>query len=451
MLRRSRGGARLLAQVLVVVCLESVSDGAAFSSSVFTEVGKPENALPGRPISSDRIGPLVQLRAHKPARAGARVSMGVSAPSVSAKRAPAPAEQKPGRPAGSAGEFRAFKPGADDACVPELCQESWDYLPRSLPGLLASPDDFPHVLQDGAGKVVAIGNVQRMDATRGWVQAIRVHPERKGEGFGTAMTEHLAALCTRLGARCALTSTTADNLPMLRVFDKTGFRRVAAARSFPTLAIVESVAERHAGGVSYLNALGVAGGGWDDARLAAAAAGFQPCGSAAEAAATLDAVVTEARAAGVATLPVVIAEYRVFSLQQPEVQAALAAGRVFVRAAGPDGRGAALLVVRRAPTMRGRWIAGLTAADARAVRPALARAALAVGTESFQLFFSELGGAETAALFSDRGVWGGAAPPGAPRDAPRDAHEAGDASGEDLAVGEEAAFGGYILLERSLG
>lgn len=499
MLRRSRGGTRFLAKLLVLIVLELVSEGAAFNSlplPAYADGGVSCKApctdgAPALSVASSRLQ-VQKLRACQAPRSGARVTMGVSA-AASSQRAQALSDRKreaayPQVPNGAdaaaenaAKLFRKFDPAVDQGCVPVICCESWDYLPRSLTGLLESPDDHPHVLQDAGGEVVAIGNVQLMDSTSGWIQAIRVHPERKGRGHGTSMTERLAGLCVDLGARKALTSTTFDNHAMLRVFAKTGFTRRVRARSFPNGALLEAVEGTHTGGASFLTALSVAGGeAWDDARCSATARDLLVCSSEAEAAAALAEVVAEARGKGLDTLPMIMAEYRVFALRQPEVLAALAAGRVFVKRAGPDGRGAALLVIRRSPTMRGRWIAGLTAADPATVLPALARTALCTPGENFQMFFSDFSPSDerdgegregTEALFSDWRPEGAADGPssglketsaegkaqyldGTVVDAETPYMQGVDArlrggAGRG-AIGRQDSFGGFMVLEKDL-
>ena len=127
-LRGSRGGARFLAKFIVLLCLERVSDCAAFNSLPLPglkEGGLSWKVPDGTSLSVSSSRDQVQkLRACQPARSGAhRVSMGVSTTSSPDKReAPRTATAAPSVEAdaeGNAGRvFRKFDPAVDQVHPP---------------------------------------------------------------------------------------------------------------------------------------------------------------------------------------------------------------------------------------------------------------------------------------------------------------------------------------------
>jgi len=129
-LRGSRGGARFLAKFIVLLCLERVSDCAAFNSLPgLKEGGLPglkEGGLSGRtslPVSASRAQ-VQKLRACQPLPH--RVSMGVSTTASADKReAPpgrtattAPSEVDADGNAPSGRVFRKFDPAVDQVHLP---------------------------------------------------------------------------------------------------------------------------------------------------------------------------------------------------------------------------------------------------------------------------------------------------------------------------------------------
>jgi len=335
-------------------------------------------------------------------------------------QAPAAPAEKPSeklrRERAAAATFRAWRSEDDEPCLKRICHLEWDYLPRMIGKFSESCEDHPRVLVrpgDGNGascdKVVALGNLQHMNAATTWLQAIRVDPAEEGSGYGSELMTRLLTYSKDLGCSVAMSSTSTSNARMLHIFDKLGFRRRLDVAFFPSssglqAAInasrltlrpgstaehadleadaavdVEEAAMGSEDTPCFLESLGVER--QQLLRWREEAEAWEVCRDVEEVERVMEHVGEEARAKGLdVAVGFVCAEYRVYSVRQREIASAILDGRVLVcrgdraRGSGRGGGGWGVMVVRRSSEMRGRAICGLTTACEELVGPALAKA-----------------------------------------------------------------------------
>ena len=103
---------------------------------------------------------------------------------------------------------------------------SWgDYVGERLDEWLAAPDSMTVVAEAG-GEAVAIARGALLSPTEAWSQGLRVHPDHRRRGLGTALLEHLATWAGAAGARVMRLSAETGNGPALSLFPGLGFRPI---------------------------------------------------------------------------------------------------------------------------------------------------------------------------------------------------------------------------------
>jgi GNAT superfamily N-acetyltransferase len=76
------------------------------------------------------------------------------------------------------------------------------------------------------GRAAIAGGARYVVAQPGTAEmAFAVVDEYQGQGIGAALMRHLAAIATRAGVRTLIAEVLPDNLPMLKVFEQSGFPR----------------------------------------------------------------------------------------------------------------------------------------------------------------------------------------------------------------------------------
>lgn len=125
----------------------------------------------------------------------------------------------------------------------ELCKDVWGgtgYLPATAHRYKDDPDCKFLVLEalatgtngdgGGVGSLVAAGNLRTMDppkATSAWIEAVRVPPDREGQGICTLLLRELCHRARSRGKISEILSSTIDaNRPMKTVFGKPGIDMV---------------------------------------------------------------------------------------------------------------------------------------------------------------------------------------------------------------------------------
>jgi GNAT superfamily N-acetyltransferase len=121
--------------------------------------------------------------------------------------------------------FRPAEPRDRDA-VFAICAHTWadgDYIPRLWDAWLADPEGTFAVGVDADGTVVALGKLSVPGPGEGWLEGLRVAPERRGGGWGRALTAHLTACAWAQGLRRVGFITEDANAPMHRVAAALGY------------------------------------------------------------------------------------------------------------------------------------------------------------------------------------------------------------------------------------
>jgi len=72
-------------------------------------------------------------------------------------------------------------------------------------------------------KIMAIGAIRKVSATRGEIKRIRVHRKCQRRGYGQTILSRLLELAAELGYTELCLDATVDNTPAQRLFEKCGF------------------------------------------------------------------------------------------------------------------------------------------------------------------------------------------------------------------------------------
>ena len=120
--------------------------------------------------------------------------------------------------------IRAAQP-KDKRAVRALCARIWsdDYI----------PDQFDEWVRDRRGRfwvavedghLIGIAKLTLIGEREAWLHALRVDPQHRRKGVGTALLEHRLERARRLGARVARLDTQEDNTAVHRMMRRFGFR-----------------------------------------------------------------------------------------------------------------------------------------------------------------------------------------------------------------------------------
>ncbi len=100
-------------------------------------------------------------------------------------------------------------------------------------------DDLHHIemvyLQNGGeflvgvldGQIVAMGALERIDATHAQIKRMRVHPDHQRRGYGQAILTHLETRAVELGYTRLTLDTTTLQVGAQRFYEKNGYRQFA--------------------------------------------------------------------------------------------------------------------------------------------------------------------------------------------------------------------------------
>jgi len=127
-------------------------------------------------------------------------------------------------------EIRRARP-EDRQTVMEICAHTWeggDYIPEVWDEWLAD-EQGPLLVGVLDGEVVAVEKIRWTAPQEVWLEGLRVHPERRGKGIGTALFHHALEWARAHGARMARLATGADNLPVHRMVEAVAFQRVLSS------------------------------------------------------------------------------------------------------------------------------------------------------------------------------------------------------------------------------
>ncbi len=121
----------------------------------------------------------------------------------------------------------------DERRVRALCARIWkdDYLPECFGAWVRDRRGRLWVAVED-GRVVGVAKLTLLGDRECWLHALRVDPAYRRRGVATALLEHRLARARRLGARVARLDTSEDNVAVLRLMRRYGFRRVERATSY---------------------------------------------------------------------------------------------------------------------------------------------------------------------------------------------------------------------------
>lgn len=126
----------------------------------------------------------------------------------------------------------------DEAAVAAFAADTWpdrefsDYVPAAFPVWVESedPDARVVVAVDEADRPVGVCRAQLLTDEEAWIQGIRVHPDHRGAGVGTALTDHLAGWAADRGATVMRNMVFGWNEAGIAQSRAAGFRAVTALR-----------------------------------------------------------------------------------------------------------------------------------------------------------------------------------------------------------------------------
>ncbi len=119
----------------------------------------------------------------------------------------------------------------DHSAIASFTKEtfSWgDYVIRVYKDWLADPDGIVMVAADADDRAVAMAKVAMLSAHEAWGQGIRVHPDWRRRGVGSAVSDELWAWAAERGARVVRLMIEDWNEPAIAQVDRMRFR--AASR-----------------------------------------------------------------------------------------------------------------------------------------------------------------------------------------------------------------------------
>lgn len=121
-------------------------------------------------------------------------------------------------------KIREYKPD-DYSQILEICSFIWDgndYLPKRITDYYEDNKSYPMIIED-EGKVASVGNMRFITDEIVWLEAMRTHPEFRGRGFGTALTNAQIEKAINLGARQIWLFTSSLNEATKKITEKLGF------------------------------------------------------------------------------------------------------------------------------------------------------------------------------------------------------------------------------------
>jgi len=140
-------------------------------------------------------------------------------------------------------EFRPIV-RADRERILEIAARTWeghDYMPAVFDRWVAAERSyFGGLTLDG--KLVGCGRILRLDARRGWLEGLRVHPDHYGAGLGRAISRHVIARALAMELTELLFSTYFRNHASIAISEALGFRRIASYTHLEREALPERAA-----------------------------------------------------------------------------------------------------------------------------------------------------------------------------------------------------------------
>lgn len=116
----------------------------------------------------------------------------------------------------------------DEDDVLEIARHTWDghdYIPYYFDTWLIDKDSHP-VGVEYDGHIIALANLRVIDDGKtGWMEALRVHPDYRGKGLATTLTQHVVQLARSIPVKRIRYTTGVDNETSLHLAESVGMKR----------------------------------------------------------------------------------------------------------------------------------------------------------------------------------------------------------------------------------
>lgn len=99
-----------------------------------------------------------------------------------------------------------------------------DYVPHLFHSWLANPDSVALVCVDGSDRPLALCHAVMLSEREGWLEGVRVHPDHRRSGMGSALNQAGVAWLADRGARVVRLAIEENNLGARSQVEKLGYR-----------------------------------------------------------------------------------------------------------------------------------------------------------------------------------------------------------------------------------
>ena len=125
--------------------------------------------------------------------------------------------------------IRPARPDDRESIVPWTTDTfAWgDYVPQRFTAWIEAKDSEVLVAVDGSDVPVALCHVLMLSPTEAWLEAARVHPERRRSGIGSRLNEAGVEWARQRGARVIRLATVASNLAARNQVKGLGYREAS--------------------------------------------------------------------------------------------------------------------------------------------------------------------------------------------------------------------------------
>lgn len=129
----------------------------------------------------------------------------------------------------------------DTPAMQEITRTIWDghdYVPREWDHWLSDASGCLAIAELG-GRVVGLARLTRFGEYDWWDQALRVHPDFRGQGIASHLHKYLLEYWERTGTGILRMTTTADRFPVHHLAEQSGFERIGEFTFFAAPAILD--------------------------------------------------------------------------------------------------------------------------------------------------------------------------------------------------------------------
>jgi ribosomal protein S18 acetylase RimI-like enzyme len=117
---------------------------------------------------------------------------------------------------------------SDKDDILEISRHTWDghdYVPNFFDSWLKDKSSHPVGIED-EGHIIALANLRVIDAGKtGWMEALRVHPNYRGKGLATILTQHVVQLAKSIPVQRIRYTTAVSNETSLHLAETVGMKR----------------------------------------------------------------------------------------------------------------------------------------------------------------------------------------------------------------------------------